>query len=236
MNQEAFKYTIMNQFRDVNSPIRFLMTHYDMGSRDSKSIYVDKRIFLVENHNLRVHVERMMNDGLPIFQIVFEALEPLPMRRKRTEVSLNYYCDNIHYRAETVHYARGKIHFSIHAFMIEENGHHVFGRYDERTEYFVVFDVKKLEFDLADSVKDTLRSLEEQRSKHGLGYVDYEHDDVRQKALVEYLDSLKIGVKLRKQIVDIFTRTRATGFYSPMVQIIRQLEVLSNTRKRLKGK
>ena len=236
MNQEAFKYAIMNQFRDVNSPIRFLMTHQDMSTRDINSIYTSHRGFVVDKYRLRMHVERIIAGKTTNFQIVFEHLEELPMRRKGTELSLGQYCEDIEYREEVVKCSHGRIHFSLHAFMLEESEQHVFEQTEERYEYYVVFDIKKCEFVVFDAIKETLHALEEQRDLHGLGYVDYEHDEVRQKALVEYLDSLKIGVKLRKQIVDVFTRTRANGFYSPMVQIIQQLEVLSNTRKRLKGK
>lgn len=241
MNQEAFKYTIMSQFRDVNSPIRFLMTHQDMSTRDSNSIYVSHRGFVIDKYRLRMHVERIIEDKTTNFQIVFEHMEELPMRRKGTytrqyiELSLGRYCEDIEYREEVVKCSHGRIHFSLHAFMLEEDEQHVFRQTEERYEYYVVFDIKKCEFVVFDATKETLHALEEQRSLYGLGYVDYELDAVRQKTLVDYLDSLKIRVKLRKQIIEIFTQTRANGFYSPMVQIIRQLEVLVNTEKRRKG-
>lgn len=226
VSKEEFKYNIVKQFRDIDSPIRLLMLLENMKMRKDSTVYWDSLELEADDYGLNICVELIppeTEEADTQFQVRFSERDVNLPYRMGWPITLEEYYGTIRYHQETVRFVENRIEFYLHAFDMDMDDNCIFHKFSEDVVYSIIFDCKTLDFIRAYQVNTALELWASVRNREEIGYIDYVHNEEMDSRLFTFISLAPIASKDRNAIYCAFQAARAEGVYEGMSVIVREL-------------
>ena len=224
MNKEAFKYTMIKQFKDVESDIHSIMLNSCVYARRGQDVYCDSLTFLIDEFDLLMHIERHFETPTR-FDVRFEDADEVSIKAAPSLKQLEEHISDMNIVEEWFElghqdYLRFSLRFSR---LIMED--YVIKKKFTDTRASIYYFLKTRDFTTAvDSMTDALETWKKTRLDSGTWYLDYASKASQDLALINYLKSSGLAEEERLWLFDLLTTTLMHKEDSSMTHIVKELK------------
>lgn len=229
MNKDAFKLSIINQFRDSNVAIRVIMLKENAANRvyDYQN-FEESKIFFAQEFQTYICIDMVPDvNGRPLFNVRFIDSDQLVSTSRKVPRAIDNPTDSI-YNNEvyTEHIVANTdcIKFSLVGARLKMDENYVFKLNVLRKVGNVDYDyINECFVQDPDVVQDVLEGWIAKRESPDKAYMDALVDDKKSARVIDGLDKFGASPEAIARISDAFTHTVPNIESSPMVQIVRSL-------------
>lgn len=229
MNVEEFKYTIVKQFKYVNTAIRCLMLMEKPSSTHTNFLATEE--FTADEFNLRVHIASVFDErGNVRFEVRFKEVERgnfLSAEYLQDISEVPMHLKKEHIREEFIILSFNKLVFGVWTYLLVCEDYEF--RKRSISSRYLEFDLTTMKFVEDDSmIENTLGTWCDIREDDNY-YIDYAYDELAENELMGYLKSCGLSRDKIFDITNAFSKVETFTHLSPLTQMIKALVNLSTT-------
>lgn len=229
MNKDAFKLSIISQFRDSNAAIRAIMLKENVSSRayDYRN-FEEHKIFYAKEFQTYILIDMVPDiDGRPSFNVRFIDSDQMTGSVKKASREIDNPTDPIYNNelyAEHIEVNTDKLRFSVVGVRLRLDENYVF-------KLSVLRKVDAVDYDYINgcfvqetsAVQEALEKWIATRESLNNAYMDAFVNEKRNTRIIDGLHQFGASAEVIARISDAFHRTVPGIESSPMVQIVRSL-------------